>query len=253
MPKQPDVPVAATRTSLRIVEALRAGGEAGPSALASRLDMATSTVHDHLRTLEQCQYVVRDDDTYRIGTRFLDVGGCARQRMPIFAVAKPEVRRLARETGQHANLMVEDFGVGVFLYKATAEGAVHLDTYEGMRVPLHSTALGKAILAHLAEARVESILDEHGLPAVTENTVTDRETLHDELDGVRERGYAVDDEERVEGMRCIAAPILAEGETRGAISVSGPTSEMRGDRFNAEIPDRVLSTANIVEVNITYS
>jgi DNA-binding IclR family transcriptional regulator len=113
--------------------------------------------------------------------------------------------------------------------------------------------MGKAILAHFPEKRVRDILDRHGLPKITEHTVDDEETLFEELEQIRQQGYARDLEERVRGMRCVAAPILRDGEVLGAVSVSGPASRMQGERFETEIPDHVMGTANVIEVNITYS
>ncbi|HZD42853.1 MAG TPA: IclR family transcriptional regulator C-terminal domain-containing protein [Methanomicrobiales archaeon] len=141
----------------------------------------------------------------------------------------------------------------MFLFKVKGREAVRLDTYEGMRVHLHTTALGKSILAHLPEERMEEILDERGLPSVTPNTITNREELLSDLDLVRERGYAIDDEERLEGIRCIAAPIVTEGDNvLGAVSISGPRNRLRGERFREEIPSQVLGTSNIISVNVRH-
>jgi hypothetical protein len=97
--------------------------------------------------------------------------------MKIYQVAKPEVDELASGTGEHANLMIEEHGRGVFLYKAQGDDAVQLDTHAGMRVPLHTTALGKAILAHSPSETVDAIVERHGLQQVTDQTITTREAL----------------------------------------------------------------------------
>jgi len=254
MAQRGKVSVNATQTSFRILEGLKELEGGGPSDVANHLKMAKSTVHDHLRTLESTGYVVRDGERYKLGPRLLDLGGFARQQLNIYQVAGPEIEELAQETGHHANLMIEDYGKGVFLCKSTGQNAVQLDTYEGMQVPLHTAALGKAILARLPEGRVETIIGRHGLEKVTANTITDRETLFEELTLIREREYAIDDEERVRGMRCIAAPISNESETVVAsVSVSGPTSFMQGEKFESTIPELVSGTANIISVNLAYS
>lgn len=245
--------IKSVETTFRIIDALRTLDGAGVSELANHLNMPKSTVHDHLQTLERTDHVLLEAQTYRIGPHFLDYGGYARKQMKVFQVAETEVQKLAIETGQHANLMVEDKGMGVFLYKAKGEDAVHLDTYEGMRVHLHATSLGKAILAFLPEYRVEEIIDEHGLPQITENTVASREALMKELEQIRKQGYSTDDEERVKGMRCVGAPIIPEDTAVGAVSVSGLTSFMQGNRFEDELPQLVQGTANVIEVNLTYS
>lgn len=248
------VPIKAAKVSFDVIEALREREGAGVSELATALEMPTSTIHDHLRTLEQQGYLVKEDGEYRVGARFLELGEQARSRKKVYGIARPEVDSLAEETGEHANLLIEEHGLGVFLYKARGADAVNLDTHAGMRVLLQTTALGKTILAYRPREEVEAILDEHGLPEITPNTVTDRAALLDELETIRERGYALDDEERVQGMRCVAAPILSDDqEAIAAVSVSGPRSRMAGDRYTEEIPELVLRSANVIEVNMTYS
>ncbi|MCU4925709.1 IclR family transcriptional regulator C-terminal domain-containing protein [Halobacteria archaeon AArc-dxtr1] len=104
------------------------------------------------------------------------------------------------------------------------------------------------------QGRVEAILEHHGTPEVTESTVTSREQLYDELETIWQRGYAKDNGERVEGMRCIGAPILdSSGDILGALSVSGPMSRLEGESFEREIPKAVLSAANVIEVNMAHA
>lgn len=248
------VPVKAAKTSFEIINTLRKLEGAGVSELADRLDKPTSTIHDHLRTLESEEYVVNIDGTYRVGARFLELGEQVRNRTKVFNVARPEVDDLAEKTGEHANLMTEEHGRGVFLYKSRGADAVQLDTHGGMRVPLQTTALGKTILAFRPREEVNTIIDRHGLPEITEKTITDREELFDVLAEVRDRGYAFDDEERVSGMRCVAAPITnGNGRAIAAVSVSGPKSRMLGETFSDELPSLILRSANVIEVNLTYS
>lgn len=248
------VRVGSIETTFEIVEALKILDRAGVSEVARHLDKPKTTVFDHLETLKELGYVVSTDDGYQIGTRFLDLGGFARKQKKIYQIGKPEVDALARGTGEHANLMIEEHGFGTFLYKAEGEEAVQLDTYSGHHVHLQTTALGKAILAYMNEDRIEKILDRHGLPEITENTVTDRESLYNELKTIREQGYATDKEERVKGMWCVAGPITnSANQPLGAVSVSGPKSRVQGDRFRKELPKKVRGTANVIEVNLTHS
>lgn len=253
MSSQEAAPVKATQTSFTILEQMAGRDGVGVRELANELSMAKSTVHDHLRTLEELEYVVSDDNTYRIGLGLLDLGGNARQNMTVYQVAKPEIEDLAAETGEHANLMVEEHGRGVFLYKAEGEKALRLDTHIGMRIPLHTAALGKAIMAHQPREHVESILEKHGLKRITENTITDRQELYDELETIRQQGFAIDNGERVEGTRCLAAPILdSSGEAIAAVSVSGPKSRLHDDHLKTTIRNAVERTTNIIRVNINY-
>lgn len=246
-------PVGATETTFRIVEAVDELGGCGVTELAAHLEMPKSTVHNYLATLEQEGYVRREDSIYRVGIKFLDLGASARRRLPIYEVATPEVDRLAEETGELANLLVEDHGKGVYVHQARGERAVRVDSSVGARVDLHATAFGKAILAHLPDERVEGIVERHGLPRRTERTVGSREELESALEKVRERGYAIDDEERLEGLRCLAAPVCADGRVLGAVSLSGPGNRMRGEYFEEELPAYLLETVNVIELNVTYA
>ena len=246
--------ITATRTSLRIVEALKRLDGASLTAVAEDLDIAKSTVHNHLHTLEDEGYITSEGSVYRVGLRFLELGEYKRNRMDIYEIARPEVASLAEKTGEMANAAVEEHGEGVYITRSEGTEAVTVDTYAGKRVKLHCTALGKTILAQLPEERVDEIVDTHGLPARTENTIPDRTELKTELDQVRERGYAYDREERLRGLRCVAAPIVVEdGDLVAALSVSGPTTRIRGDLFHEEIPELLLSAANVVEINLAYS
>ena len=246
-------PVKSTLTTFRIIEALKESDGARVTDLSQRLDLPKSSVHNYLSTLEQEEYVVKQDSHYYVGLKFLDIGTEARSRLSIHEIAKPEVQSLAEQTGELSNLLVEEHGKGVYIHREVGEDAVRVDASTGQRVHLHNTGLGKAILAHLSESRVEAILDQHGMPATTETTITDRDDLFEELAEIRDQGVAFDREERLNGLRCVAAPILDQGdEVVGAVSVSGPTSRMSTERFTQEIPDLLRNAVNIIELNITY-
>lgn len=249
-----DVSVQSVGTALSIVEALKELGDGGVTELASALDLPKSTVHNHLVTLERSEFLVKEGESYRLACRFLELGAVARDQKPIYRIAKPEVRKLAKETGELSGLITEEHGRGVFLCRAKGNQAVHVDTYQGKRIYLHTAALGKAVLAHLPDERVDEIIDRHGLPEMTSRTITDRDELMAELETIRERGIAFDDEERLRGLRSVAAPIRSENDTLlGAISVAGPTSRMQPERFEETIPDLIRNAVNVIELNVTYS
>ena len=240
--------------TIEIIELLAEKDGMRITDLANYLGHPKSTIHNHLSTLRENGYVVKDDNLYKISLRFLRLGGCARNNTEIYRKGKPEVNKIARETGELANLATFEHGRGVYLYLTKGEQGVDLDTYVGMDFYMHCTALGKAMLAYFPEEKVNEILETQGMPRRTPSTVTDRDTLLEELSTIRETGYATDKAERLEGLRCVAAPIKDEdGEVLGGISVSGPTNRMKGDRFSAEIPEKVLNAANVIELNINYS
>ncbi|MWG33457.1 IclR family transcriptional regulator [Halomarina oriensis] len=254
MGKQARHAVKSVENAFEILDALKELDGAGVSELSEHLDFPKSTIHNYLSTLLQEEYVVKDGSTYHVGIRFLEYGAFARIQMDIYDIAKPEVDTLAETTGELANLMVEQHGRGSYLHRARGDRAVQVEAHVGTRVPLHGTALGKAILAHLPEERVDEIVEMHGLQAYTPKTVTDRAELDEDLAEIREAGVAFDDEERLPGLRCVAAPILSNnGRVLGAISVSGPSNRIRDERFTETLPNRVLETVNVIELNVTYS
>ena len=251
---QRDLRVKSAGTMIRIIDAIKELDEPTLSGIAEHVGVPKSTAHDHLTTLTKLHLIVDTPDGYRLGARFLEYGGYARKSMRVYRVARPVVENLAAETGEHANLGIEEHGLAVFLYKAKGENAVTIDTHPGMRVPLHTTAMGKVIMANRPRREIDRIIDEHGLIQVNENTITDRETLFEELETIKDRGYATDNGERVDRMRCVAVPIFGDGgDVIAAVSVSGPMSRMQGDRMENDLPQRVKSAANVIEVNLKYS
>jgi DNA-binding IclR family transcriptional regulator len=253
MTGESNTPVRTTARSFDIIETLRELDGARLTEISAHLDLPDSTVHNHLRTLVQRGYVVRNDNTYRVSLRFLDVGEYARSRRKIFEVAEPEIDKLAAETDESASLLVEEDGRGVYVYDAQADTSIPLDTHPGKHVALHATALGKAILAYLPESQVEAIFEQRGLPARTSKTITDREELARELETIRETGFAVDSEERVRGVRCVAVAIKNEnGQVIGAISVSGPSSRIGADP-DERLLEELLRAKNIIELKLAHA
>jgi DNA-binding IclR family transcriptional regulator len=242
--------IQAVETSCAILGALQELDGAGVSELADRLGPSKATIHSHLATLVDNEFVVKRGNTYQISLRFVDMGEHAKTRVDIHQIAAEEVENLASETGEVAQFMVEEHGRGVYLHKARGDRAIHTSSYIGDRKDLHCTALGKAILSQLSAERVDEIVDRHGLSARTDRTVTTRDALSDELAEIRDRGVAFDDEEVLRGLRCIAAPIEhPNGDVQGAISVSGPTNRFKGERFREELPEVVQGAANVINVN----
>ncbi len=242
------------KTTFSIIEFLRDVETAGITEIATTLELPKSTVHSHLQTLEEIEYIRRVEEEYQIGTRFLELGERARSRTVVYEHARDPIDRLAEETGEISGLLVEEHGMGTLIYRAEGPQAVKLDTYTGIRFHLHTAALGKAILAHLSETKRDQILRNRGLPQRTPSTITDRDQLEDELDQIRQEGIAFSDEERTPGIRSVAAPIKRTDDTvLGAISLAGPTSRLRDDRWKSEFPGRLRDAANVIELEVTYA
>lgn len=246
--------IKAVRTTFRIVEELRvSGGSLGVSDLGRRLDLPVSTVHSHLTTLAECGYLTSHDGKYDLGYRFLEVGGHRRDRTQLFTYAKPKVDQLAEEFGDEVSLCVDDGGLGAHVYIARGEEAIETDTFTGIRLPLHATATGKALLAYMPAERVDRAITMHGLSAFGPNTITTPSKLNDELDQIREAGISRDAQERLEGIGGVAAPIQRSEGTNAAIGLTAPISRLTGERFERDVPDRLRNIAETIRIKLRYS
>ena len=241
----------------RIIKALETLDGAGVTELADHLDMSKSSAYHYLTTLRQEEFVVKNGDRYELGLQLLLSGEYVRNRNLLYRYGKEEIEALAESTGEYANLFTEEHGKGINLYKVRGSDAVGSGYQtDKLQQPdqLHCTATGKAILAFLSEDRVEGILDQHGLPKRTANTITDRDRLFEDLATIRDRGYAYNDEEEVEGLRAVGAPVIdRDDNVLGSLSVAGPTSRLKGTPFEEEFPEKVQRAANVIEVNINMA
>lgn len=243
-----------TETTLEVVDALRELDGATIDELSEHLGLAPSTVHRHLATLRNHSYAVRDGDTYHVGLGFLTVGGYAQRRITAYPMIKQKVDALAEETGERAQFIVEERGKRVYLYTEVGQSAVQTGAHVGKRGALHTSAAGKAILAALSRDRVEGIVDRHGLSSPGRNSITDREALFEELDDVRDRGYAFNRQETTSGVHAVGAAVTdSEGDVVGALSVSGPANRMTGEEFTEVLPERILGAVNELELHIEHS
>lgn len=249
--------VQATTTSLRIVELIREQEGATLTEIADELDIGYSTAHNHLATLCEEEWIVESNSEYQIGLKFLHYGTYARRRTPLFDVARRHVNELAEKTNFEVEFLVEEYGrlVSIADIVRDAGGYGHLDDNPwqdpGEFYYMHNTACGKVILAELPEERVEEILDKWGMPAETQYSVTDRETLYDQLHTIREQGYAEIHQEVIEGFANVATTVnYPDGSVFGAMSVGWPTY-LYEDGVEIGIVDDLLETKSELETEVT--
>ncbi|MFB6131089.1 MAG: IclR family transcriptional regulator [Salinigranum sp.] len=245
-------PVETTVTSIRVLEALKTNGGLSLDELTDVMDLARSTIHRHLLTLEEHGLVSRADGTYYVGLRALDFGIHARNRRPEFEATKEQVDTLAEETGEIAWFIARDGDFAIYLYKS-GERPLEKHSRLGQRRHLHQLAAGKVILAYLPEDERHDIIRRRGLPTRTGNTVTESETLRAELASIRERGYAVNHRESVEGLNAVAAPIRDEdGYPLSAISISGPARRMDRSVIEDELVNDLLAAIDTIQIQLRY-
>lgn len=245
--------VKSDETLLSIISALRENEGARLTELASELDLAKSTVHSHLTTLEKHGFVSQRNDEYSIGYRFLDYGIWARNQNKLYQVAQPRLRELVRETGHKVWCITEQQGKAMYLYGEEGESPIETYARVGGMTDLHTLAAGKAILAYLPEERREAILSEQPLERHTQETITDREELAAELERIREEQVAYNIGEALDGLNAIGAPIKKiDHGVYGAISMSGPANRLSPERLENEYAETILGIANEIEINIRH-
>jgi IclR family transcriptional regulator, acetate operon repressor len=195
--------------------------------------LAPSTTHRLLTTLQQERYIRFDSETshWLIGVQAFVVGSSFVRSRDIVRVARPFLRRLVDVSGETANFVIEDEGMAVYIGQAESRQTVRAIARPGGRVFMHNSALGKTILASLPQDQVVKIIERHGLPSFTSQTIKDPNELMQHLEKVRLQGFGVDDEEYAVGLRCVAAAVFdEEGTPLGAMSVSGPTVRLSSER-----------------------
>lgn len=244
--------VKTTDTVFEIIMKLHELEKASLAELADQLDFAKSTIHDHLTTLEAKEYLRREGDEYSLSLKFLYHGMSVKNRRDVSRVGQSVIDDLADKTGEVAWTIVEEHGKAVYLNKSMGEKAVQTHARIGGREYLHHLASGKVLLAHLPDERVDEIIERHGLPELTENTITDRDELQAKLEEVYEEGIAMNDKETIQGLRAIAAPVFDGEDVIAAVSVSGPANRLSKQRCREEIKPPLLEAANEIELKLQY-
>jgi DNA-binding IclR family transcriptional regulator len=226
---------------------------AGPTEVAERLDLPVTTVYEYLRAMSETKFVNHRDGKYYLSSYFITICGKMRYRDGLFQVAKREMQRVADRTGELVGLTIEDNGLAVVLHQEAGEHALKLGTYPGAVTPLHTLANGKAILAHLPEARLNKIIGDGPLEKRTEQTISDPDRLREELSEIRSQGYAIDWDEQVVGMGMISVPIVIDGEVLAAVGISTPTQRLQKEEYRAELLQELQEMESTISINYQYS
>lgn len=241
-------------TTLTVISELEQRGEAGVTELATAIGVSKSSVHKHLTTLRRHDFVVKEGDAYQLGMRFLDVAGRLQKRIEGANLIQEKVRELAETTEETAQFAVAEHGRAVIVFREAGSHGVYTKGRVGKRFYIHQTSTGKAMLSRMNNEEVRWFARHQGLPKLTEDTITDIDTLIAELEEIRERGYAINRNETTRGLRSVGVPVHgAIEEVIGAIAVVGPSSRMRDDRLERELPELIQGVVNELELNLAYS
>ncbi|WP_372994625.1 IclR family transcriptional regulator [Lutispora sp.] len=227
----------------------------GITRLSSLTGLHKSTVHRILNTLMAKGYIEKNPETekYSLGMRFLYLSSAILDQMDIRKVAKPLLEKLCSNTGEVVHLSILDNGEAVYIDKVeNPHKSIRMYSQIGKRVPLHCTGAGKILIAWLPDKDVEAILRKNGMEPFTSKTITDIETMKEHLKSIRKMGYAFDEMEHEEGIRCVAAPIYdINGKVVASVSVSGPVLHVTKERM-PELTEEVIKTAKEISYHLGY-
>jgi IclR family KDG regulon transcriptional repressor len=237
-----------------ILDLLVTKNERGLSLLdvSKHLHVSKSTAHRYLTTLEELDVVKRDDrDHFGLGPKLIELAGAFLSNLDLRSESELILEKLSAQTDETVHLAIPSGNDVVYIAKVDSSHSVRMVSRIGTRNPMYCTALGKAIMANYPADRVNEIINAK-LDARTPDTLTSSKALHAELDLVKAQGFAIDDQENEQGVRCAGSPIFDyTGKVIGAISVSGPTSRMTKKR-SIKIGSLVRNAALEISKKIGY-
>ncbi|TNM38497.1 IclR family transcriptional regulator [Nocardioides albidus] len=211
-----------------------AGGMMGLSQLAAASGLPLPTIHRLVRTLVDLGYLRQEPSRqYVLGPKLIRLGESSSHMLSTWA--RPHLARLVDELGESANLAMLDGDQIVYVAQAQSRQSMRMFTEVGRRVSPHCTAVGKAIMAHMEPQQVRDLLRRTGMPRHTSTTITEPDAFLAQLDWAAEHGYALDEGEQEEGVRCVAVTVPGFA-SRLAISVSGPTGRMSDELIDRAVP-----------------
>ncbi|MDO7788200.1 IclR family transcriptional regulator [Desulforamulus aquiferis] len=241
--------------ALTIIDLLTSNQEGLPLAqIALKTGNAKSTVHGLLSTLRDFGYVEQSPFTgnYKLGMRLFEIGSVVAKCWDVRAVGAPYIQQLVNEINETVHLVVLDRGEVLYIDKRESAKNLRIVSEIGMRLPAHCTGVGKVLMAYLTEAEVKLIVKKKGLSSYTKNTITDFDTLKNELIKIREQGFAYDKEEIMDSLCCVAAPIFDHyGKACAALSVSSTTS--RFNEHHEQIKEMVINTAKDISESLGHN
>lgn len=241
--------------ALAILDTLSAEGpDLSLGEISEKLQLHKSTAHRLIMVLERHKLIERNsvNGRYRLGLKLFELGTRAVSQLDLRERARPFLERLVLETSETVHLCILDDSEVVYLDKVEPTRSVRMATSIGRRNPAHCTAVGKAIMAYLPESQVEAIVRKQGMKAMTANTITSFAELKKELGMVRERGYAVDNEEIEEGVRCVGCVVRNfSGEPLAAISISAPAFRLTKEKVKS-LSQPVVAAANALSRELGF-
>lgn len=232
--KETKNPVQSAERIFQVLEMLAENGEMGLMEISAALNLHKSTVHRLLMSLIYMGYAKQDEVTqkYKLSYKLVSMAGKILERTDILQIARPYMEYLSNVSGETVHLVQREGNNILYIYKIEGRvGTIRMVSHVGMIHPMYCSGVGKAIMATLPEKEVKQIWNESVIEKKTDKTITDINEMLRTLAEIKKNGYALDDEENEEGVRCIAACLHGYGnEVKYAFSISGPVSRMTKER-----------------------
>lgn len=222
--------------------------------MSSNMAISKSTLHGIISTLVDVKFVVQDQQTgrYWLGTRLFEIGSSISSQWNVRKIAYPFIQRIVAETGETVHMAVLDDYEVLYINKQESTSSIRIVTDVGVKLPAHCTGLGKALLSGMSRLELQFMVKSKGLAKYTESTITNFEDFWKEIRHIKSRGYAVDEQEFVEGLRCVAVPVFSHaGDIIAALSVSGPISRMQDKKFE-HCRESLQKAAEEISVQMGY-
>lgn len=242
--------VKSDETLFDIVEEIHRKKTAGVTELSNSVGLPKSTIHRHLKTLEKHKYVLNVEGQYRLSFKFLMLGGAVHHSNRLCSTAIDFVQELADRSNKLATFALKEYNRGIYTYRFNDKYDIEA-AHTGKRFYLHQNAAGKAILATLSDKEIDQIVTTQGLPTETENTITDRDALFEELETIRERGFAVSIGERKRGAQSISTAVcdISNGDI-GALSLTTPVGSISKNQIQERYAEMVMDLAGEFEFKL---
>lgn len=223
--------------------------------LSTLIHLSKSTVQRLVYTLQTLGYLDRDKETkkFRLGQRAVLLGLSIVKHSDLRKVAFPHLEKTSKEINETVNLAILDGTEIVYVERIKTQQILNINLEVGSRLPAYCTSMGKAVLAFLPVDRLEALLKMMELKPQTSNTITSKEVLRKELERVRRRGFATNNEELSNGLRSVAAPVRnAGGQVIAAVNIAVPSSRVQLKRLETELAKKVVETADRISFTLGY-
>jgi DNA-binding IclR family transcriptional regulator len=253
MKKPPYYQIKSLEKAKNILELLAVAGDLSVSEIGKKLGMHRSHAHRFLATLRSLSLLEQSEDArYRLSFKFFEWGMAVANRMEVRQIVHSFLMDLKNRHEETTNLGILDGMEVVYADKIESPHLLRMDLAVGCHVPLYCTALGKVMLANLPGMDIRKLFHKKKLERRTPNTITSVSGLLEELSTIREKGYAIDDEELALGVRCIAVPIFNyTGNCIAAISIAGPSVRMTVEKIKEIKPD-IMAVGKTISIRLGH-